>query len=342
MLARTPTGLEAATHAAPLTVTCWTAPVGLCLLDADLRFVVVNADFASLGGSTPAEHVGKAMAETTPNLARLIEPKCRDTLSGGEPMPAFEIEGRLPGSLDTRWWICRCQPVVESDGRVHGVTCALVDITERKRIEHAQRIAPQHLLHQPRQPVEAPAHVRRAGGQPDTHARWRADHASSAAARRATAAASVVAATRSTRPLRSTTSIGVGAMSDTDGSMGDAGAASGATKRTGSSRGGGGRRRGTSPRAARRQRCSRLVQTPCRRDTAVTVSPGWNVSATRRTFSSALKLRRRSPRVTISTRSEGTVPAPVLASVPATPLAIASPPRWLSSQLSTCRSKKGR
>jgi hypothetical protein len=95
--------------------------------------------------------------------------------------------------------------------------------------------------------------------------------------------------TRSTRPLPSTTSIGAEAMPGTCAGVGSGGAASGATRRTESNSGlAAARRLGTSPRAARRQRCSRLAQMPRRRDTAVTVSPGWNVSATSRTFSSAL------------------------------------------------------
>jgi two-component sensor histidine kinase len=136
--------LTAAAEAARLAVTSWAAPVGLCLLDADLRLVVVNDVFASLGDVPPAEHVGQAMWATMPALAPLIEPKCREALVSAEPMPAFEIEAPVPGARGSRWWLCRCHPVVESDGRVHGVTCALVDITERKRIAQAQ----QHLMHE--------------------------------------------------------------------------------------------------------------------------------------------------------------------------------------------------
>ncbi|BDG73468.1 PAS domain-containing protein [Roseomonas fluvialis] len=136
--------MTAAAEAARLAVTKLAAPVGLCLLDADLRLVAVNDAFASLGEVPAAEHAGQAMWATTPDLAPLIEPKCREALVSAEPMPAFEIEAPVAGAHDSRWWLCRCHPVVESDGRVHGVTCALVDIAERKRIAQAQ----QHLTHE--------------------------------------------------------------------------------------------------------------------------------------------------------------------------------------------------
>ena len=79
--------------------------------------------------------------------------------------------------------------------------------TEREDVA-AERVAPGHLLHQARQPVEALAHAGRACGEPHPHARRWASHAtSSAAARHATAVVSVVSATRSrTRPLRGATS----------------------------------------------------------------------------------------------------------------------------------------
>jgi hypothetical protein len=129
---------------------------------------------------------------------------------------------------------------------------------EREHVA-AERVLPEHLLHAAGKPVESAAHVRRARGQPHPDARRQADHASKAAAKRATAAASASAVSRSTRPLRRTISIGArvprdapGAEGAGDGGAAGGGAGSGATRRTGSSRGGGRRFRAASPRAARR------------------------------------------------------------------------------------------
>jgi PAS domain S-box-containing protein len=142
---------EAAAQAARLAATYRNVPVGLCLLDAKLRFVVVNDVFAALGGSPPEAHIGQTMADTTPRLAALIEPRLREVLSGARPVPAFEIEGSLPGEPEARrWWLCHCQPVLEGEGRIGGVTCALVDITERKRAEETQALLVREVDHRSR------------------------------------------------------------------------------------------------------------------------------------------------------------------------------------------------
>jgi PAS domain S-box-containing protein len=142
---------EAAAQAARLAATYRNVPVGLCLLDAELRFVVVNDVFAALGGSPPEAHIGQAMAMTTPRLADLIEPKLHEVLSGARPVPAFELEGTLPSDPDTRrWWLCHCQPVLDGEGRISGVTCALVDITERKRAEQTQTLLVREVDHRSR------------------------------------------------------------------------------------------------------------------------------------------------------------------------------------------------
>ncbi len=142
---------EAAAQAARLAATYRNVPVGLCLLDAKLRFVVVNDVFAALGGSPPDAHVGQSMAETTSRLAGLIEPQLRAVLAGAQPVPAFEVEGTLPGEPDIRrWWLCHCQPVLDGEGRINGVTCALVDITERKRAEQTQTLLVREVDHRSR------------------------------------------------------------------------------------------------------------------------------------------------------------------------------------------------
>lgn len=130
----------AAAEAAWLAVTYYRAPLGLCLLDATLRVVATNEVFASLGGSEGEAPIFRAIGETKPHLAPLIEMKCREALSGVQPVPAFEFEATLPGSSEARCWLCRYQPILENDGRINGVICALVDITERKRTEQAQML----------------------------------------------------------------------------------------------------------------------------------------------------------------------------------------------------------
>ena len=56
-----------------------TAPVGLTVLDTDLRFVRINQRMAETNGFTPAEHIGKSVRELVPRLP--IRPRRRSARS---------------------------------------------------------------------------------------------------------------------------------------------------------------------------------------------------------------------------------------------------------------------
>ena len=51
-----------------------TAPVGLCLLDTDLRFVSINERLAKINGLSVAEHIGHTLREVVPEIADTVEP----------------------------------------------------------------------------------------------------------------------------------------------------------------------------------------------------------------------------------------------------------------------------
>lgn len=117
-----------------------TAPVGLGLLDADLRFVRVNERLAALNRLPVAEHIGR-----TPDLAgpagvrrrRLYE----RVLATGRPVVEHEMEG--PGGA---WWLVSGTPIAGSahpgGGAAVGVLETVVDITERRRsLERAGLLA---------------------------------------------------------------------------------------------------------------------------------------------------------------------------------------------------------
>jgi PAS domain-containing protein len=50
------------------------APVGLCLLDRELRFLRINQRLAEINGIPAAEHIGKTVRELMPALADMVEP----------------------------------------------------------------------------------------------------------------------------------------------------------------------------------------------------------------------------------------------------------------------------
>ena len=112
------------------------APVGLAFVDADLRYVRVNARLAALNGVPPEAHVGRTPAEVTPSLGPFLEPLLRGVLATREPVRGLELRTEAPGEPGTvRDWLIDYHPVVDPAGIVLGVTCSVTEVTALKHAE---------------------------------------------------------------------------------------------------------------------------------------------------------------------------------------------------------------
>jgi len=112
------------------------APVGLCVLDSELRYVRANQRIADMIG-VPVDHLlGRPIRDSTPELADDIEPRLREVLATGQPVHRAEIRGvtaAQPG-VD-RTWLATWLPLREADGRVSGINVAVEDVTEQRRLQ---------------------------------------------------------------------------------------------------------------------------------------------------------------------------------------------------------------
>jgi PAS domain S-box-containing protein len=116
------------------------APIGLCVMDADLRYIRINERLAAINGVPAAAHLGRSLWEIVPDLADDVAPSYRRVLATGEPLLDVEITGRTAGRPDGEGhWIVSFYPLKAPGGRVIAVNVAVSDITERKRIEDALR-----------------------------------------------------------------------------------------------------------------------------------------------------------------------------------------------------------
>ncbi len=114
------------------------APVGLCMLDRELRYVRVNERLAEMNGVSAATHIGKQIRELLPQLADTVEPEMLRVLETGEPQLNIEIISETlsqPGVK--RNWLEQWLPITDSQGLVTGLNIVVEETTERKRAEEA-------------------------------------------------------------------------------------------------------------------------------------------------------------------------------------------------------------
>jgi PAS domain S-box-containing protein len=112
-------------------------PVGLCFLDRNLRYVSVNKRLAVINNTPVALHLGRTVAEVSPQLFPQFEPYLRRALAG-EATIGVEMRGpnhKLPDQLMT--FLISYQPARDEVDEVIGVSVSVVDITLRKQAEEA-------------------------------------------------------------------------------------------------------------------------------------------------------------------------------------------------------------
>ena len=113
------------------------AEFGLALLDADLRFVRVNAVMAHINGLAEEKHLGKTMSELWPGLADAATDGCRQALETGRGVRDLRISYRARDEDVERSFDCSYYPVAE-DGEVVGVWATVREVTEEGRFEQAE------------------------------------------------------------------------------------------------------------------------------------------------------------------------------------------------------------
>jgi PAS domain S-box-containing protein len=112
------------------------APVGLCFVDRDLRFVSINDALAQMNGRLPEYFLGKTVREAVPELADTIEAHYRRVIDTGYPVIDEEVQSVAPNRPKERSYsLCSYYPVHNESGELLGVNVAVLDITRRKELE---------------------------------------------------------------------------------------------------------------------------------------------------------------------------------------------------------------
>ncbi|MFN6464581.1 MAG: PAS domain S-box protein [Nostoc sp. DedVER02] len=116
------------------------APVAVCFLDRELRYIRINQVFADINGLTIEEHLGHKFGEVLPVMAAEVEQHLQYVLDTGEPLLNVEISGETreqPARYG--YWLGNYYPVNNATGETVGIGIILADVTAAKQTEVALR-----------------------------------------------------------------------------------------------------------------------------------------------------------------------------------------------------------
>lgn len=109
------------------------APVGLCFVDPEKRYLSANARFCDMIGYPPEAVVGRSIHEVyEPAFAVLVEQTLDALMAGPASVP---LEYQMPGRPGT--FLAYSQRVLDDTGVLLGMSIVSIDITARKRAEEA-------------------------------------------------------------------------------------------------------------------------------------------------------------------------------------------------------------
>ncbi|MGB3738463.1 MAG: chemotaxis protein CheB [Pontixanthobacter sp.] len=115
-----------------------TTPVGLSLVDSDLRWIRINERLAEINGFPSGDHIGKKQEELIPDIDGKIREMQSEVLRTGKPISGLEITGVTPAEPDrTRHWIVDYYPVRQA-GELFAVGCCVQEVT--KQVEAARAV----------------------------------------------------------------------------------------------------------------------------------------------------------------------------------------------------------
>ncbi|MER5985064.1 SpoIIE family protein phosphatase [Streptomyces sp. NPDC001787] len=109
------------------------SPVGMAVMDTDLRYIWLNDTLERLGGVPRDERLGHRMSDVLPGLrAERIEEVMRGVVETGVPVNDYEYRGwswadpHRPHAYSASFF-----PLVDGDGTVIGVSYLVLDVTDR-------------------------------------------------------------------------------------------------------------------------------------------------------------------------------------------------------------------
>ncbi|MFE2009856.1 SpoIIE family protein phosphatase [Streptomyces sp. NPDC059491] len=123
------------------------SPVGIGILDTQLRFLRVNPALEAMNGLVQAAHIGRRLVDLLPDVnAADMEAAMRRVLETGKPVLDSRRTGRTPADPDhDHVWSGSYVRLEDADGRPIGLAATLIDITAEQQAQLAADAGRRHL-----------------------------------------------------------------------------------------------------------------------------------------------------------------------------------------------------
>ncbi|WP_439104777.1 chemotaxis protein CheB [Celeribacter marinus] len=111
-----------------------TIPVGLSLMDRELRWVRINSSLAEMNGFSVEEHIGRTFRDLLPDIEDFTIPIYEKVFETGEPVLGVNIDGKTPAAPgEHRHFIADFYPVWQ-EGQVFAVGSCVREVTEQTKM----------------------------------------------------------------------------------------------------------------------------------------------------------------------------------------------------------------
>jgi PAS domain S-box-containing protein/putative nucleotidyltransferase with HDIG domain len=122
------------------------APIGLAILNTDLRFLRINNILSEINGIPAAEHIGKTVKEIVPSLESLAREVTSEIIKTGKAVTNIEFAGETQAQPGVkRIWLESWYPLKDGDEKITGFTVMVQEITARKKAEDTLRESEEQL-----------------------------------------------------------------------------------------------------------------------------------------------------------------------------------------------------
>lgn len=121
-------------------------PAGMCTIDREMRYHLVNPELARINGKALADYEGRTVAEVHPGVLKPFADLHRQIFATGKIFHDVEFHGRRADDPETMGhWHAAFFPIFGHDGQVDAAGCFIFDVTAQKNAE-AELVRTESLL----------------------------------------------------------------------------------------------------------------------------------------------------------------------------------------------------